>query len=209
MSGQPEELETTVDVAIGRAVVRLRTSAGWTQQELADRMRTRGWPWTQPAVAKVELGKRPVRLAEAKDLAQFLGVKTQDLLVAPLDDAIDSLRSREAEAMKTAAKAEREIHRCREGYETLDEIRRADAGERVYFGPEPWAGVINAFRQLSWDETSAILRQLGASEAEVTRLNRYRLKDPAKEKSRRPNQFIDYFTSLVLELVPNLHTDPE
>ena len=205
MSGQPEELETSVDVAIGRAVVRLRTSAGWTQQELADHMRTRGWPWTQPAVAKVELGKRPVRLAEAKDLAQLLGVKTQDLLASPLDDTISTLRSREGEAMRLIEKATQDASRARQQYRTLDEIRRAAAGERIYFGPSPLLGVADAFGQLPWSETCAILRQLGASEPQIAQLTKI---------YRRTNEsnlikLMEANWELLQALVPNLHTDPE
>ena len=170
MNEQPEGTEATADVAIGRAVGRLRATAGWTQQELADRMRARGWPWTQPAVAKVELGKRPVRLSEAKDLAQLLGVKTQDLLVSPLDDMIFTLLSREAEARSVAERATHEAISARQQCRTLDEIRRAAAGERVYFGPEPLLGVGDAFGQLPWSETCAILRQLGASEPTIAKL---------------------------------------
>lgn len=45
-----------------------------SQQALADRMRERGWKWSQATVWAVEKGERPLRLAEAMDLAQILGM---------------------------------------------------------------------------------------------------------------------------------------
>jgi len=44
-----------------------------TQQAVADEMRRRGWRWSQATVWSVEKGDRPLRLAEAEDLATVLG----------------------------------------------------------------------------------------------------------------------------------------
>lgn len=43
-----------------------------SQQALADLMRARGWKWSQATVWAVEKGERPLRLAEATDLAELL-----------------------------------------------------------------------------------------------------------------------------------------
>jgi len=72
------------DAEIGRALVRLRGSR--SQQFLADRMRERGWRWSQATVWSVEKGDRPLRLAEAVDVAEVLGADSvADLVGAPLD----------------------------------------------------------------------------------------------------------------------------
>ena len=57
---------------IGAAVHALRGPA--SQQSVADAMRHRGWRWSQATVWSVETGRRPLRLAEARDLAEILGV---------------------------------------------------------------------------------------------------------------------------------------
>lgn len=53
------------DERIGAALKAARIGASITQQGMADTMRIFGHDWTQPAVAKIELGKRPIRLSEA------------------------------------------------------------------------------------------------------------------------------------------------
>lgn len=70
----------SVHEAIGARVAAHRTAAATTQQELADAMRECGWAWAQPTVCDVEQGKRPLRLAEADDLATILGTGIRSLL---------------------------------------------------------------------------------------------------------------------------------
>jgi len=60
------------DEEIGRAVVALRGDR--SQQALANAMRERGWKWSQATVWSIETGERPLRLAEAEDLASVLGL---------------------------------------------------------------------------------------------------------------------------------------
>lgn len=45
-----------------------------SQKVLAEQMRDRGWSWAQATVSSVEKGERPLRLTEAEDLADLLGV---------------------------------------------------------------------------------------------------------------------------------------
>lgn len=68
----------SVDHDIGRNVARLR--AGLSQQSLADKMRERGWKWSQATVWAVEKGDRPLRFAEAVDLARVLGKSLGELV---------------------------------------------------------------------------------------------------------------------------------
>ncbi len=49
-----------------------RQERGMTQIDLADQMAERGFPWSQPTVARVERGRRPLSLAEAHALMDIL-----------------------------------------------------------------------------------------------------------------------------------------
>jgi hypothetical protein len=49
-----------------------RRDRGLTQTDLADEMALRGFRWSQPTVARVENGRRPLALAEARALMDIL-----------------------------------------------------------------------------------------------------------------------------------------
>lgn len=67
----------------------LKTLRGETSQEaLADSMRERGWKWSQATVWSVEKGERPLRLAEAEDLASVLGTHLSTLTGTPIEAQI-------------------------------------------------------------------------------------------------------------------------
>ena len=61
------------DELIGRNVARYREPR--SQADVAKAMRDRGWKWAQNTVSAVEQGERPLRLAEAIDLANILEVR--------------------------------------------------------------------------------------------------------------------------------------
>lgn len=63
---------------IGHRLAKLRGEM--TQKELADKMRAKGWKWVQQTVGTVEKGERSLRLAEASDLSDILGVSVEALL---------------------------------------------------------------------------------------------------------------------------------
>lgn len=65
----------TRDEQIGQNIVKLRGDR--SQQWVADRMREKGWKWAQATVWNVEKGERPLRLAEAEDLADILAVRVE------------------------------------------------------------------------------------------------------------------------------------
>lgn len=81
---------------IGSNLVRLRE--GRSQKDIADAMRARGWKWSQATVSSVEQGDRPLRLAEASDLALVLNKPLWRLLtdepeakvLRVLDDAVSA-----------------------------------------------------------------------------------------------------------------------
>lgn len=54
-----------------------------SQTELARAMRNRGWKWSQSTVWAIEKGDRPIKLAEAVDLADELRVRIGDLVQQP------------------------------------------------------------------------------------------------------------------------------
>lgn len=58
-----------------------RQARGWSQGELARQMNTAGWDnYSQMTVSRTEKSERPVRLAEAVDLALVLGTTLESLL---------------------------------------------------------------------------------------------------------------------------------
>ena len=76
-------MSTEQDRHIGQTMAILRGDK--TQQDVADEMRQRGWRWSQATVWSVEKGDRPLRLAEAEDLAAVLGtVSVHSFLTEPV-----------------------------------------------------------------------------------------------------------------------------
>lgn len=67
----------------GQHLKLLRRAHGWSQREVAERMRPHGYTWHQTVVAKIETGTRPLRLNEALDLAALFGVSLATLLAPP------------------------------------------------------------------------------------------------------------------------------
>lgn len=71
-------MATDEDKTIGKNVARLRGDR--SQQLVADEMRSRGYDWSQATVWSVEKGRRPLRFAEAAQLADILDVAVTDML---------------------------------------------------------------------------------------------------------------------------------
>lgn len=59
-----------------------------SQKDLAERMRERGWKWSQATVWSIEKGERPLRLAEAEDVSAVLGGIGTHRLTAPEPEAV-------------------------------------------------------------------------------------------------------------------------
>ena len=191
------------DIAIGATVGRLRRAAGMTQTELANQMRELGWAWTQPATAKVELGKRPVRAAEASDLAMIFRVSVQSLLASPLADTLNTLAWTSASKAAEAGRILAEAQAAQEGQEALSEIYRASQGERVDWGDEPLNSVVNCFRHVKWWEMTAILAELGATRDEIDELG-----DPS---DAAPDDLatMKRIWRILQRTLPTLHPRPE
>ncbi len=69
----PEELA-------GRHVRLLRQRRGWSQQEVAEKMRAWGYEWSQATVTRLEAATRPLRLNELADLALLFEIPLGELL---------------------------------------------------------------------------------------------------------------------------------
>jgi transcriptional regulator with XRE-family HTH domain len=95
-----------------------RERAGLTGTEVAEQMRSRGFPWHQQTISRVESGAQRVRIGEATALASIVGMSL-DALMRPAD-----LEMAAADIMSTARKV-------REARKVLDDLQRrydADAG---------------------------------------------------------------------------------
>jgi len=91
---------TSLDERIGSNIVRFR--ADRSQQSLADAMRDREWKWSQATVWSVETGERPLRLSEAIDLAEVLGIMLPALLALPEEALVHE-----------------SMHQCRKAHDAL------------------------------------------------------------------------------------------
>jgi transcriptional regulator with XRE-family HTH domain len=122
------------DEQIGRRMRVLRGDR--SQRDLASAMKARGWPWSQTTVWQAEAGQRPLKLAEAVDLADELGVHLDQLLGVGGGLAIDSLA--EVAAAELAAGGAR--------YAELSSELEA-AGERLDRAQKTWE---------TWMQTNAV-----------------------------------------------------
>lgn len=68
------------DEVAGAAIATYRAFAGMSQSELARKLDERGVSMAQQTVAKIEAGTRPLKLTEAAEIAEELGVTVADLL---------------------------------------------------------------------------------------------------------------------------------
>jgi transcriptional regulator with XRE-family HTH domain len=65
---------------------RLREARGWSQNELATRMRADGWPsFRQTTISRLEKGEQSVRIGEARALAAILGQRLETMVYPPED----------------------------------------------------------------------------------------------------------------------------
>jgi transcriptional regulator with XRE-family HTH domain len=116
------------DRRIGETVRALRGTR--SQQAVAEAMKKRGHSWVQGTISQIERGVRPLRVAEAHDLADVLGDRVERLLL-PRDELvvgssifrqleavqrISELTERAAELTGELRKVELELEDAREEY---------------------------------------------------------------------------------------------
>jgi transcriptional regulator with XRE-family HTH domain len=88
--------------AFGRNVARLREERDWSQAELARRLTALGFEMHQTTVAKLEAGKRPVRLAEMYALAQVFELPPSVMFSPPNETALLELLAKYEESYLVA-----------------------------------------------------------------------------------------------------------
>jgi hypothetical protein len=135
-------MPTEQDKRIGQTVLILRGDR--TQQAVAVAMRDRGWKWSQATVWSVEKGDRPLRLAEADDLAGVLGVfSASDFSSAPMSAHIRIGSHRAADAYRAMVASVREYLEVKEQLEIILKIAD-DEGHQFTQGDEgardSWTG---------------------------------------------------------------------
>jgi transcriptional regulator with XRE-family HTH domain len=88
----------TPEQLVARQVRLLRQGRGWSQQEVAEKMRAFGYQWSQATVTRLESASRPIRLNELTDLAILFGVPVAQFLESrDLDFEWDDLEALESE----------------------------------------------------------------------------------------------------------------
>lgn len=115
---------------IGKNLVRLRGEM--SQKDVATAMRDRGWKWSQATVWSVERGDRPLRLAEAQDLAAILRRPMQAFLyseteqkIANADRRLREARTELEEALSSLQGARIQMARLLDGaHRSGDELSR-------------------------------------------------------------------------------------
>jgi transcriptional regulator with XRE-family HTH domain len=96
---------TISDEQIGRNLAKFREERGKSQKDLADAMKSAGWKWSQATVWAVEKGDRPLRLAEAEDVASILEMPSIYLTYADKASTAELSASRMHAAYKALKEA--------------------------------------------------------------------------------------------------------
>jgi transcriptional regulator with XRE-family HTH domain len=94
-----ENIMPTPEQLVGRQVRLLRQGRGWSQQDVAEKMRAYGYKWSQATVTRLEAATRPIRLNELTDLAALYGVPVTQLLESGAPDDLEALE-REIEKLR-------------------------------------------------------------------------------------------------------------
>jgi transcriptional regulator with XRE-family HTH domain len=138
----------STEAVAGQEIRGLRIARGWSQQEVAMKMRGFGYSWNQTMVSKIEAGTRPLRVNELADLAQLFAVPVAQLLlpqvsleeaekeIAELEPALKAAEARAAEAeaaLKAMEELNYELNRIRARLDYLrrrrDSLKPADGGD--------------------------------------------------------------------------------
>jgi hypothetical protein len=117
----------TPDEKIGRNLARLRGNR--SQKDIADAMRERGWKWSQATVWSIEKGERPLRVAEAADLAQILDQERLGPSLFVQTDAESDFHT----AMRQMSAADRSLREAIEGYF----VAQGELSLRLQSSPNP------------------------------------------------------------------------
>ena len=72
---------------MARNIIERRKAHGWTQADLASRMRVEGFTWQTNRVTQIETLRRPVSILELVGLSRVFGIKARALMAG--DDSIE------------------------------------------------------------------------------------------------------------------------
>jgi kynureninase len=111
------------DAQIGKRLAELRGDT--SQANLAAAMAERGHKWSQATVWSVEAAKRPLRLAEAADVAAILGIEVRELLV---QDRVQKTLSALLHEGKRRTNLVREMVAISEQVDESTELMKAQTG---------------------------------------------------------------------------------
>lgn len=138
MEHETPRIATPEEIA-GRTLGQLREEHGWSQAEVARRMKAYGYTWHQTTVGRIESGQRPLRLNEVVHVAAMFGVSPIQLLVpsttpARLSEDIEASKEGREHVMRQLADAKARLNGAsalhsdaNENYQRLlRELERAD-----------------------------------------------------------------------------------
>ena len=137
----------------------VRQVAGVTQQQLADRMTAVGHKMHRSAIAKIEVGDRPVSIGEAVQLAGQLGTTLMDLVTDARSDSPEERLHRErVEAMIRVRSLQ---HEAAERQKYLDEaqVLYGNVIERLNAAKQRLAKLGGG---VAWDDAPSIEQTLAA-----------------------------------------------
>lgn len=77
---EDEDRASWAEPLLGERLRSLRQLRDWSQEDVANRMRSAGFTWRQSTVAKTEAADRPIRVNEAAALAEIFGSDLGELL---------------------------------------------------------------------------------------------------------------------------------
>src|SRR5215472_6738402 len=94
MNRQPEPVTANIptpEQLAARQLRLLRQAYGWSQHEVAEKLRPYGYDWSQATVTRLESASRPIRLNELADLAALYGVKITQFLETEVPEDLEAL----------------------------------------------------------------------------------------------------------------------
>jgi transcriptional regulator with XRE-family HTH domain len=123
------------EVQAGRALRRLRTARGWSQEEVGRRMKAYGYDFHQTMIAKIEAAQRPLRVRELADFAALYGMEVHELIYPPagslkeVSREIDTLTDQLQAADKDVRNRRQALDKARAAAAAAEEDFRKHEGE--------------------------------------------------------------------------------
>jgi transcriptional regulator with XRE-family HTH domain len=163
---------------VGQHLRVLRQRRGWSQQEVAERMRAYGYDWSQAIITRLESASRPMRLNEISDLALLFEIPVRELLGFEAPDDLDATDREIAELVTMHTQLQDRLSQAHSRVAGLQEalseaqqyeaeaaaaMVRVDARIEVLASRHPrykhlagsWEGVVNALIRLRNSEREA------------------------------------------------------